>query len=450
MKIEFIRRGAATRLILIFAGWSTDARYYTDCVADGWDTAVISDYHNFSVPKIPEQYSTIYLFAYSLGVNVASLSGISATARIAICGTPYPVSDEYGIPGNIFKATADGLSERSLMKFHLRMAGDKATFEKIKEKLPYNSDVGALKEELYAIASYGRLDLPCCKWDRAYLASEDRIFPFENQKRYWDSRRETVKVVLHSSHAVSIQKIIMDSLPDPNRIGEGFARAVATYNANAVVQSEICHRIGEKLTSLLDGRDTKIGSLLEIGVGRGLLTDVWSKIVAPEHATFVDLFNMPVFGVAKQEKYVVTDAEEWLMTSSREFDLILSASTIQWFADPVGFINTVHSHLNRGGFAIISTFVKGNLRQLDSVRPSPIIYHTSDEYNSPWVEEMEEWERTLNFNSSREMLMHLKLTGVTPHSKDNKAFGSKHTHLRISTLPTELTYSPIIMVIRRY
>ncbi|MDE7420085.1 MAG: DUF452 family protein [Muribaculaceae bacterium] len=440
MKIEFIKRGAETRLILLFAGWSTDARYYVDSVVDDWDFAVVSDYRDMSMPSIPEQYSTIYIFAYSLGVWAASKCNIKAAAKIAICGSGIPVSDTMGIPESVFNATADFLTAESLKKFHRRMAGDRATLNRIEPLLPCSPDVAALKEELYAIASEKNALGAESKWDKVYIASNDRIFPVENLNRYWDMHPDTVKVNVNSSHAIDISQIIKEVIPNPDAIGEGFSSAVNTYNGNAIVQTEICNRIGEIIARQLCDRNSNIDSLLEIGVGQGLLTEIWQRLLTPSHATFVDLLPMPKFGIAQTEEYVMTDAEEWLKNYSAKYDVILSASTIQWFADPIGFVNIVKSHLNPGGFAIISTFTKGNLHQLDAVRPCPLIYHTSEEYGKIPGFQIMEWERTLQFPSSREMMMHLRRTGVAPRRS--------YSSVPISALPTELTYRPAIITIK--
>ncbi|MDE6697670.1 MAG: DUF452 family protein [Muribaculaceae bacterium] len=439
MNIEFIKRGAATRLILLFAGWSTDARYYSDCIVDGWDTAVVSDYRDLALPELPAQYSTIYIFAYSLGVFAASQCNIDAAARIAICGSEFPVSDEYGIPSNVYKATADGLDTNSLKKFHRRMAGDRASISRIDPMLPESPDIDALKNELYAIAAAQSKMQPVSKWDKVYIAKQDRIFPFENLNRYWSKFPETVKVDVDSSHAIEIPQIIKDVIPNPTLIGEGFSIATETYKKNALVQAEICDRIGEILKKKLRERQSPVDSLLEIGVGRGLLTEVWQNILKPTKATFVDLLPMPEFGIAKKEEYIVADAEEWIKGSSSKYDVILSASTIQWFANPINFIRTVKSRLNTGGFAIISSFTKGNLHQLDEIRPCPLIYHSAEEYKQISDITAEEWERTLNFSSPREMLMHLRHTGVSPRRSSSS--------IPLSTFPTKLTYRPIILLI---
>ncbi len=442
MKIEFIKRGAETRLILIFAGWSTDARYYNDCIFEGWDTAIVSDYRDISMPEIPAQYSTVYVFAYSLGVWAAAMCDFPAAARIAICGSEYPVSDEYGIPESVFKATADGLTVESLYKFHRRMAGDRNTLNQILSKLPESPQIESLKEELLAIAHGQKNSLSGYRWDKVYIAKQDRIFPFANLERFWGAVGSGLnKVYLDSSHAVDIAGLVRETIPDSDKIKAGFLKASSSYNENAVVQSEICNRIGETMCTLLNDRKYGIKSLLEIGVGQGLLTQVWSKYLSPSEATFVDLLPMPQFGIAEKEEYIVGDAEVWFRNSKARYDIILSASAIQWFADPVGFVSSVKEHLNPGGLAVISTFVKGNLHQLDSVRPSPIIYHNAADYNVIPGIYIEEWVRTLTFSSSREMLMHLRLTGVSP--------ARKGALTSLSSLPTELTYCPAILIISK-
>ncbi len=455
MKIEFIKRGAETRLILIFAGWSTDARYYSDCVAEGWDTAVVSDYRDLTMPSIPEQYTTVYIFAYSLGVAVASLCDLPAAVRIAICGSPVPVSGQYGIPENVYAGTLEGLDEKSLMKFHLRMAGDKASLESIMPRLPKNPDIELLKEELIAIRNFSidhAEDAVRHNFDRVYIAEKDRIFSVANLQAYWEKAGSAEVVTLKASHAVDIAAIIKDCLPDTVAIGEGFARAGKSYNNNAVIQKEICKKMCDRLINCISGLKTGNVSLLEIGVGNGLLTEEWRKYVIPEKATYVDLTEMPAFGIAKEERYLNLDAERWFEETDEKFDIILSASTVQWFSNPIRFVSSVRSHLNPGGFAILSTFVKGNLNQLDGLRPCPIIYKSEEDYRNADEMETESWERTLEFDSVREMVMHLRLTGVSPRKVGDRPEGkdgkSPVNHLRLSGLSKALTFRPLILVIR--
>lgn len=449
MKIEFIRRGAATRLILIFAGWSTDIRYYKDCIADGWDTAVITDYRDLTLPEIPGCYTSIYVFAYSLGVWAASHAKIKAAAKVAIFGTPIPVSGIYGIPDAIFNGTSEGLTERSLSKFHLRMAGDKNAYEKMRESLPSYPDIQALKEELDYIAANANEDIDVnYRWDRAYVANQDKIIPAENQRRYWSASRGTEMVCLDSPHAADIAAIIRECIPDQKSIGNGFADALPTYREYAKVQTEVCLRMSEIIAEIFGEGVTSVRSLLEIGPGKGLLTEGWSRYLRPDEATYIDLYEMQKFGHAGDERYLVRDAEEWFEHTDEKFDIILSASAIQWFADPVRFVSNLQAHLNPGGAAIVSTYVKGNLSELDAVRPSPIIYREAEEYLDAADDmETERWTRTLEFQSSRSLLLHLKHTGVKPNVKATRRVCNQPVPL--TSLPSQLTYTPLIIKIRK-
>lgn len=448
MKLEFpyTDKGAATRLVVIFTGWSTDARYYADCRPEGWDVAVVSDYTDMSFPGIPEQYTTVYVFAYSLGVYAAARAGLKAAVKVAICGTPLPVSDLYGIPESIYLPTAGNLNEANLAKFHLRMAGDRRTYMNMRDRLPENPDIERLRRELEAIAEDARThDATGYCFDRAYVATADRIFPADNQLRYWAKCDDTVVVATESGHATDIAAIIEECVPHRESIGKGFSCAGDTYRKNAIVQQEICRRIGEILHSRHEGRRS-VGSLLEIGPGKGLLTEIWSRETDATEATYIDLCELQKFGCAANERYITGDAEEWLESTEEKFDLILSSSAIQWFADPVKFVATAARRLKPGGTAIISTFTKGNLRELDSVRPSPIIYHDADEYRQAGEMEIEQWERTLHFGSAREMMKHLHDTGVTPQPQDRT--GARKP-LKLSAMPKQLTYTPIILIIER-
>lgn len=451
MKIEFIKRGAETRLILIFAGWSTDARFYSECIVDGWDTAVIYDYRDMAFPGIPAQYTTVFVFAYSLGVWVASKCDIDAALRVAVCGTPAPVSDYLGIPEHIFSGTATGLSAASLSKFHRRMAGDRASYERMTRLLAKDPDVDSLKEELISISAQSKGEWnSSMRWHRAYVAMKDNIFPVENQIRFWSEFSDAQVIRLQSPHYIDLASVVRQCIPVCADIGHGFSRAVSSYNKNAVVQKEVCQRIEEILAGHFTPGNRSVGSLLEIGAGSGMLTEHWCRVLCPDSATYVDLVDMRKFNKANIEQYVVEDAELWLEKSGGKFDVIVSASTIQWFADPVGFVRSVRSHLNAGGIAVLSTFVSGNLEQLDSIRTSPVIYRSAAEYGAIPGVVVEQWTRTLTFETSRDMLMHLLNTGVSPRSKskDKKTEAEASGNpLRIVGLPTSLTYTPLILVI---
>ena len=97
---------------------------------------------------------------------------------------------------------------------------------------------------------------------------------------------------------------------------------------------------------------------------------------------------------------------------------------------------------------MLSSFLPGNLGELDALRPSPIHYHNETEYRE-WMEKyftnikIHAEEILLEFSSHRELLMHLKHTGVagsapSPHVSP-AALRSIHT----------ITYHPIYITATR-
>ncbi|MDE7116742.1 MAG: methyltransferase domain-containing protein, partial [Muribaculaceae bacterium] len=132
---------------------------------------------------------------------------------------------------------------------------------------------------------------------------------------------------------------------------------------------------------------------------------------------FVDIAPVQPMHLAQTERYFCEDAEKWVRLAEEKYDCILSSSTIQWFANIPEFINSCSRLLRPGGVILVSSFTQGNLGELDSLRPSPIHYHSPEEYRKWFERNFDDTavlteEITLRFSSPRELMMHLKHTGV--------------------------------------
>lgn len=425
MRLEFIHidpaqnnnlgKGNDRRLILIFAGWGSDARLYDDIKIEGWDTAIVLDYRSleFPVEKL-DGYSSIYVYAWSMGVWAASavMSKFSPDCSFAINGTGYPRHDKYGIPEKIYDGTLDTLNERNLRKFRLRMAGDRDTASRLDSLLPA-PDISGLKEELDAIRALG--PFPSADWSRAYISEEDRIFPTPNQLSFW-KEKGTATVMIPGGHYPDIYKIVRDTVFNPVRVGERFGNALTTYDAHAHAQRKIAKRLTLLLSEMEPANN---GKILEIGSGSGLFTSFYSPLISPASATYLDLYPMPRYNIAAEERYYIGDAEKWLIESEENglYDVILSASTIQWFVSPRNFFRNAARLLRPGGVLAVSSFTKGNLAELDVLRPSPIVYRSARELKEMaeiYLDNVKVTEKdfTVTFPSPREALLHLKHTGV--------------------------------------
>lgn len=430
MKVEYLSHHSGSRsLILIFAGWSTQPHLYRNIRMEGWDVAVVYDYSDLSLDQsFLDRYPTIWLFAWSLGVRAAEavLSPDRITAAYAINGTLSPVDDTCGIPQTIYNGTADNLDARNLRKFHRRMTPDMDTFRLLcDDRVPSDHEIDNLKHQLYLIRDLGATTarLP---WHRAYVSDNDKIFPTANMERSWKAMGvETV--CIPGAHFIPLADIVRSVIPDRSMIARRFGEAAGTYDSHAAAQRQIASHLATLLDSCHVPRQAEI---LEIGPGTGIFTRMYAGRIKPAKIDYVDIVPITKMGMAPSENYYCSDAENWIEGVVDRYDCILSASTIQWFTNIPGFLRNCRDALRPGGILLISGFLSGTLGELDPLRPSPIHYHPIDSYKG-WMKscfrnsEVFSEEICLEFSSPRELLMHLKHTGVggsapspglTPHT----------------------------------
>lgn len=452
MNLSFIHKSDSNRrLILIAAGWGSDISLYSDISISGWDVAVASDFDSDYMPEDElRHYPTIYLYAWSLGVAAASrlIPADIVTEAFAINGTEYPADDTFGIPTAVYDGTESNLDIRNLRKFRRRMVRSSMEFESLEKRLPSDPDIENLRSQLRYFRAIRHSDkYPIC-WRRAYISESDRIIPASNQSAFWSRHPSKPEIIrLDAPHYVDIRNIVESTIADTEKIGQRFHESLESYDANATAQEIIAARLSEIIHSKFGLKGKEI---LEIGPGSGLFTRKYAPVLAPGKATFIDLFLTSPFNIAPEETYLVGDAEKLICEISGCFDLILSASTMQWFSDIATFIRNASRKLKPGGMMICSTFLPGTLSQLDNVRPDPMLY-PSEEFIRQTLEScfksisMESDEITLRFDSPRKALMHLKHTGAggsfpkyTAVSRILEALKDKNG--------THLTYKPLYIM----
>ncbi len=472
------------RLILIFAGWSTTPAFYRDLHASGWDIAVVWDYTSLDFdPSIIEGYPTVFLIGWSMGVAAAAHAAATTlpperiSAAFAVNGTLFPASDKYGIPEDIYEATRATLNPRNLLKFTKRMGYQPpANMPPVSPEDFYIPDIPTLQFELQNIrdnALRGRLP-----WKRAYVSTDDRIFPPSSMHAAWedDETRPTI-IDLNAPHYVHLQRIIDEVTPNLQAITRRFQRALPTYDDYASAQSMIACRLSGILKKNITAEELQnIKSMVEIGPGTGLLTyQLAGLLFNLNDATFVDLYQTPFFDIANEEIYITEDAEKWIHSvEPEEYDLIASANTIQWFADPATFFSNAARILKKDGLLLCSTFLPGNLAELDARRPSPLLYRSPREIEAMLTPHfdilcMESSPITLTFRTRRELLIHLQLTGVgggtrsTLHHTSPSSSSSPSSDLptplspdlhptsdrQTQNSPLTLTYQPLYFLCRR-
>ncbi len=435
MKISFLEKnGSDDKLILVFPGWSCGRELYDDFHFDGWDIAIVENYEDAGLDISPlAQYSTIYLFAWSLGVFMASIADFKGliTSAFALNGTEMPANDEHGISVSIFKKTADSLTPASLLKFRRRMAGSANVFNELFKQAHNDDETGLLKRQLFSILEWQeekpRFALP---WRKVFLSENDAIFPFENLRRFWEEKRgeNNIDIVnLEGAHFFPMEEIIRISIPDTKKLSERFTGAKSSYDSQAIAQKKLALCLCELLkeSGLKKGCD-----LLEVGSGTGLLTKELVKEFSPNILDLVDISDVKPEIADVPFSFYQADAEEWIATTTKSYDAVVSSATIQWFINLPLFIKNVAGRLNNEGIFGFSTFLPGNLEELDPLRPTPLHYHSQSEITE-WM--MQYFDNIaistsvfkLNFKSPGELLRHLKETGVAGSAPKAKIALSK-------------------------
>jgi len=117
-----------------------------------------------------------------------ALSALDIPIRhaVAINGTPFPVDNGRGIPEQMAKATLDGLTPESLMRFYRRMFGSGTRLKQMEQagRLPC-IDFEERKSELFRIIGQRPYTDNGFGWHEAIVGTEDAIFPVENMRAYW-------------------------------------------------------------------------------------------------------------------------------------------------------------------------------------------------------------------------------------------------------------------------
>lgn len=240
---------------------------------------------------------------------------------------------------------------------------------------------------------------------------------------------------------------------DKELIIRRFARSYESYNKLAVVQNQIAQRLALKLREYL----VEPSCGVEIGSGTGFLTR-WLVEYYPNCKWLAnDLVKgskgyMPV-GV----DFVEGDGE--FLELPQGFvgvDLVVSASTVQWFSDLGSFVKRTANNLNDKGLVAISTFGNENFFEITKTTGQSLNYLTKRELEECFrgfeILHYEQWTQKLLFNSPIEVLQHIKATGVNAIS-DNRWTASRlkrfcEEYIEHFSEPT-LTFNPIILIARK-
>lgn len=421
-----------SRLILFFTGWSTDDKIIHNIqLPEGYNLMVLWNYSDFTFPEINFNYDEYLVIGWSFGVYAAQkfytcfASSVNITLLCAINGTLNPVDNEYGIPKDIFAATLDNLSERSLNKFRIRMCGGRSNYESQINLLPEgSSDISALKKELENFRNLGYFftEEDSLRWDLVVISEKDLIFPPENLKKAW--KGNTILELKGKSHLPAFQSIFDKIVRDKQLISDNFKLKEKGYTDNAEVQRDIATNLSRQIKSL-NGTYNRI---LEIGSGSGFLTQKINEIFPK--AT-IDTIDIAGSDLVLNGKFYKEDAEITLSRlRNNEYDLIVSSSSFQWFHSPKKVLEECHRILKDRGVLSFSFFTVGTYKELSDLTDISLVYHTGESLKVYAAKvgfkllKEEKRKDCLKFESPQKVLKHIRQTGVNSVRRKNLSVGS--------------------------
>lgn len=238
-----------------------------------------------------------------------------------------------------------------------------------------------------------------------------------------------------------------------------FSAARHSYDQQAIVQ----HEIAKKLTALVVQQRTDFEHYLEIGCGTGILTRKLATSLKITHWQLNDLCDtqhwLQQILPTERFHFLQGDAEQWDFEQS--YDLIATASTVQWFTEKQQFIEHCARQLKSQGLLLFSTFDSDNLYEIKQLTGIGLDY--------PSLEQWQQWlaphfeilhlsteQMSLEFDHPREVLQHLKQTGVTATNQQIWTKGKlQHFYqnymenYRTLAGKVHLTYTPILGLAKR-
>lgn len=199
------------------------------------------------------------------------------------------------------------------------------------------------------------------------------------------------------------------------RIRQSFARASSTYTQQAEAQALISMRLAAMPAQ--HGYSV-FKNVLEIGCGNGGLTLELQQRYHIDQWLLNDLNPEAPAQMLLQGNGHFQAADAETLTNLSTFDMLASASTVQWFTRPKRLIELAEQVLPSGGLLLFSTFLPNNLHEIRTLTGVGLDYPEATTWQT-WLSPNFHLLSyscdpiTLSFPTPLAVLRHLQQTGVT-------------------------------------
>lgn len=253
----------------------------------------------------------------------------------------------------------------------------------------------------------------------------------------------------------------MESLTPINksRIQHAFQKALNSYDEHALIQQKMNIKLMTHLQNYLP--NLPLDSVLELGCGTGILSALLQKQISADYWLFNDLCDTrPQLAEKLLQTFDFYCGDAEYFPFSQQFDLIISASAVQWFHQPAAFITHCKTGLKTNGLLAVATFGEDNLKEVRHITNIGLSYPTLSQWQKWLANDFEllwsgHFHTKLEFDTPLAVLKHLKNTGVTATNQTH--WTKKHLNnfiddycraFRLLSGRVCLTYHPLFFIAR--
>lgn len=242
-----------------------------------------------------------------------------------------------------------------------------------------------------------------------------------------------------------------------SKVQQSFRRGLKTYHAEAAHQAQIAVGLAERLQSHAPKHLSKV---LEFGMGTGHLTRQMQKSFTIDRLYLNDLVDECESFAPTDTTFIPGPIET--VDLPTDFDVICSASTVQWLVDLPATMQKLSTALRPRGLLALSGFGSAQfheLRTLGSSAAAPSYVDAED-----WrailpkgmtIKHLSQGRRVVWFPDAMAILKHLRDTGVNGSASQTwtagnlKAFETNYRSRFGTPRGLPLTYDPVWVIAQK-
>lgn len=202
-----------------------------------------------------------------------------------------------------------------------------------------------------------------------------------------------------------------------HHIAQRFEKAGQSYVQHAVVQQHICQQLMQLMHKHLPNQ--AYPRVFEIGCGSGNLSHLLMQNFQIEQLFLNDLYAQVQVHFSDHQPihWLIGDIEQ--LDFPEGLDLIASSSALQWMGDLEAVFQQCFNALNPQGYFSFSSFGPENLTEIKALTGQGLDYFRLEQIQEKLLQQgfeilhCSERIEKLMFQHPKEVLQHLKATGVT-------------------------------------